>query len=1304
MSADGGTHCAGATTFNVVAGATTPVSVHLTCVEAPHTGSVLVNGTINVCPTVDGLSATPAEVFVGSSLGLAAAAHDSDGAPARLAYHWTTTGGTLGAADVQNPLLTCTAPGVFTVSFTATDGDCSGIASVTVTCTAVSGGIRSMDLSRYVRVGRYDLPEPTRTTPPDGVSLLAQEASAVTYDWDTDTLFVVGDGGTSVVQVSKTGALIDSMTLAPGSSPQGTEFYDTEGVSYVGGGKFALNEERYRQVNLFTYVPGATLHRADVQTVKLGTTIGNIGLEGVTYDPETGNFIFVKEKEPEGIFLTSIDWAAGTASNGSPTTDESVNLFDPSLLGTLDFSDVYALSNLPSLAGDPTYDQLLIISQESGQIVQVDRAGNVKHRLAIVADPGDTIPVPDMTMEGITMDRDGILYVANEDGGGDVNHPQLWVYAPSTAANLAPTAVSLTGAVTSIPENTNTAGAVMLANIFVADDGLGDNTLSLSGPDAGSFQIIGTALFLRAGTALNAAVQASYHVTVNVDDATVGATPDASAAYTLAVTPASTGAINLAITEAAPWSSGNSPVAADWFEVTNFGTSSVSLIGWTMDDNSNSFAVSVPLNGITSIAPGESVIFIETSSSSGLAAAAQAFVNVWFGGIAPAGLQIGSYSGSGVGLSTGGDAVNLFDIGGTLRAAISFGVSPSGTPLPTFDNSAGLDNAVISTVSVVGQNGAFVAATDVNEIGSPGTVGGGATPIVGITAVDGLASETGSDPGLFRFTRSGSTASPLTIIYSIATGAGQATSDDYTPALTGSQIIPAGAASVDVTITPVDDTLAEGTETLTLTLSDTGSYDVGPASSATITIQDNDAANQAPTAVTLLNTVPAISDGADVSSGVRLADISVADDGQGTNNLSVSGADAASFEIVGASLYLKAGTSLSHASKPTLSVTVAVDDPTVGASPDATVDFTLTVTAAVAPGAVVIWEIAPWSSSNSPLAADWFEVTNTSTSAVDLTGWKMDDNSHAFANAVALGGVTSIAPGEAVIFIETADLATAAAAFRSLWFGANPPRVTQIGSYSGSGVGLSSNGDEVALFDGAGNLVTGVGFGAAPLTAPFATFDNHAGAGSNALPFPVVSTLSATGVNGASAAAGDAANEIGSPGIGNVGKLIVTEVAPWGSSTPPYSADWFEITNIGGAAVDITGWKMDDNSNAFASAVPIVGVGSIAPGQSAVLIEGTAATASTFMTTWFGATPPAGFLIGSYTGSGVGLSATADAVNLFDPAGVHVTGVQFGAATTGLTFDNTAGLATLTTLSAVGVNGAFLAPDGLETGSPGTTR
>ena len=67
-------------------------------------------------------------------------------------------------------------------------------------------------------------------------------------------------------------------------------------------------------------------------------------------------------------------------------------------------------------------------------------------------------------------------------------------------------------------------------------------------------------------------------------------------------------------------------------------------------------------------------------------------------------------------------------------------------------------------------------------------------------------------------------------------------------------------------------------------------------------------------------------------------------------------------------------------------------------------------------------------------------------------------------------------------------------------------------------------------------------------------------------------------------------------------------------------------------------------------------------------------------------------------------------MNLFDAVGNRITGVSFGASTTGFTFDNAAGLGsttlplpTISTLSVAGVNGAFVAADGVEIGSPGTT-
>src|SRR5262249_18397578 len=99
----------------------------------------------------------------------------------------------------------------------------------------------------------------------------------------------------------------------------------------------------------------------------------------------------------------------------------------------------------------------------------------------------------------------------------------------------------------------------------------------------------------------------------------------------------------------------------------------------------------------------------------------------------PAGLQIGNYTGGGVGLSQTGDAVNIYNGSGVLQASVSFGLSGSNLegvpPFHTFDNAAGLNNATISQLSSVGVKGAFVAANDFNEIGSPGSIGAvGAVP------------------------------------------------------------------------------------------------------------------------------------------------------------------------------------------------------------------------------------------------------------------------------------------------------------------------------------------------------------------------------------------------------------------------------------------------------------------------------------------------------------------------------------------------------------------------------------------------
>src|SRR6516164_9536002 len=70
-------------------------TVGIECHIARTTGSVLVNGTINVCPVIDAVSANPP---VGNTIAIVSAAEDVDHAPALISYQWTTSSGTLSSA------------------------------------------------------------------------------------------------------------------------------------------------------------------------------------------------------------------------------------------------------------------------------------------------------------------------------------------------------------------------------------------------------------------------------------------------------------------------------------------------------------------------------------------------------------------------------------------------------------------------------------------------------------------------------------------------------------------------------------------------------------------------------------------------------------------------------------------------------------------------------------------------------------------------------------------------------------------------------------------------------------------------------------------------------------------------------------------------------------------------------------------------------------------------------------------------------------------------------------------------------
>jgi len=101
--------------------------------------------------------------------------------------------------------------------------------------------------------------------------------------------------------------------------------------------------------------------------------------------------------------------------------------------------------------------------------------------------------------------------------------------------------------------------------------------------------------------------------------------------------------------------------------------------------------------------------------------------------------------------------------------------------------------------------------------------------------------------------------------------------------------------------------------------------------------------NQGPGAVNLVNTVSTLAEDADTSSRTRVADIEITDDGAGTNTVSLAGADASRFEVVGSELHLKAGTPLNYEAQASYSVTVQVADQSVAPARPVEVDFSLLV-------------------------------------------------------------------------------------------------------------------------------------------------------------------------------------------------------------------------------------------------------------------------------------------------------------------------------------------------------------------------
>lgn len=273
--------------------------------------------------------------------------------------------------------------------------------------TAVTGAqAQSLNLSNYQLGASYAL---DRLAGQGGMGL---EASAVTYARDRGTLYFVGDEGLGVVEISLTGQTLGTMAFdwaGTGSTNQ-----DSEGLTYLGGGRLVLAEERQQRAYRFDFAAGGTVALGSAPWATISTwSASNIGIEGISVDVRDGSFVTVKQdadgnavRGPQEVRAGALDFAVGGGTVGLPV------LFDASLLGLASLSDVQTLSGVDRLVGTTAADHLLILSLDSKRLVEATRSGRVVSWLDL---SGLTST---QAIEGVTIDERGVIYLVAEQAQG----------------------------------------------------------------------------------------------------------------------------------------------------------------------------------------------------------------------------------------------------------------------------------------------------------------------------------------------------------------------------------------------------------------------------------------------------------------------------------------------------------------------------------------------------------------------------------------------------------------------------------------------------------------------------------------------------------------------------------------------------------------------------------------------------------------------------------------------------------------------------------------------------------------------
>jgi hypothetical protein len=521
-----------------------------------------------------------------------------------------------------------------------------------------------------------------------------------------------------------------------------------------------------------------------------------------------------------------------------------------------------------------------------------------------------------------------------------------------SGSNTPPT-VTLTNTVTTLPQTTDTTNPVRVADISISDDGLGTNELSLVGLDADLFQIIGSQLFLRAGTTLSSQSNSRLDVTVQVDDTTVGTTPDSTAGLTILVTggtqniPPVVSLSNAAVSISENTSTANRVFVADIVvnddgvgtnDVFLAGTDAASFeiigsqlflrAGTTLDATSKpTFFVTVNVDDPSlGGSPDDTVAYqlqiTEVSNTAPTITLANAVVSLPETTDTTNRIKLGDILISDDGLGSNqlfltGTNAGVFEIIGTqlfLRA---------GTTLNRQSNPQ------------------FLVTINVDDTSVGGTPDDTIAYQLNITAAQNTAPTLTLANAVVSLPENTNTSSPIKLADIVINDDGLGSNQTF---LTGSNAGFFQIVGTELFLRAGVTLNRASNPTLFVTVNvDDPSLGGSPDDTVNYQLNITSAQNTPPT-MQLANATVFLPENTDTTFNIKVADIVINDDGLGNNQLTLLGPDAGLFFVSGSELFLRAGTDLNRSANPSLDVTLTLDDPSVGSTPDASINYSINVT------------------------------------------------------------------------------------------------------------------------------------------------------------------------------------------------------------------------------------------------------------------------------------------------------------------------------------------------------------------------